>query len=62
MESSRVKYPANPCENANFLSKIFFVWIIPFYKVRNKNGINMNDVYEPLKCDQSESLGDRLEA
>lgn len=62
MESSRVKYPPNPYENANLLSKLFFVWIVPFYKKRNQNEINMNDVYKPLKCDRSEVLGDRLEA
>lgn len=61
MESSRMKLPPNPCENANFFSKTFFVWVMPFYKMRNRNGININDVYEPLKCDRSESLGDRLE-
>lgn len=62
MESSRVKYKQNPSENANWLSKLFFVWIVPFYEVRNRDGINLNDVYEPLKCDRSELLGDRLEA
>lgn len=56
-----MKLPPNPCENANFFSKTFFVWVMPFYKMRNRNGININDVYEPLKCDRSESLGDRLE-
>lgn len=62
MESSRIKYLPNPCENANFLSKLFLAWIMPFYDLRNRDAINMNDVYEPLKCDRSEPLGDRLEA
>lgn len=62
MESSCVKYSPNPYENANLLSRLLFAWIVPFYKKRKQNEINMSDVYEPLKCDRSEVLGDRLEA
>lgn len=61
MESNRLKLPPNPCENANFLSKLFFLWTIPFYKIRYKNEINLDDVNRPLECDLSELLGDRLE-
>lgn len=61
MESSPTKLLINPCENANFLSKTFFIWTLPIYKLRHRNEINMNDVYEPLKNDESEALGDRLE-
>lgn len=61
MESARLKLTPNPCENANFLSKLFFIWTIPFYKIRYKNEINMNDLYGPLKSDRSELLGNRLE-
>lgn len=62
MESFRIKLPPNPCENANFLSKIFFVWVAPLHKLRNKNGININDMNDILKSDRSEILGNRLEA
>lgn len=61
MESTRIKLSPNPCENANFLSKLFFLWTIPFYKIRYKKEINLDDVNGPLKCDQAELLGDRLE-
>lgn len=61
MESNRIRLQPNPSENANCLSKMFFTWIFPFYKMRHKNAINMGDVYEPLKCDRSELLGNRLE-
>lgn len=61
MESNRLKLPPNPYENANFLSKIFFIWTVPFYKIRYKKEINFDDVYGPLNCDRSESLGNRLE-
>lgn len=61
MESARLKLPENPCENANFLSKLFFLWTIPFYKIRYKTEVNLNDVYAPLTSDRSETLGNRLE-
>lgn len=61
MESTRLKFTPNPYENAHFLSKLFFIWTVPFYKIRYKNEIDMNDVYGALKCDRSELLGNRLE-
>lgn len=61
MESTRLKLSPNPCENANFVSKLLFLWLIPFFKMRNKKEININDLDGPLRCDLSESLGDKLE-
>lgn len=61
MESTRLKFTPNPYEGANFLSKLFFIWTVPFYKIRYKKEIDMNDVYGPLKSDRSELLGNRLE-
>lgn len=62
MESSQLKLQPNPCETANILSKLFFAWTIPFFKKCYNHVLKLTEVYEPLKCDRSESLGDRLEA
>lgn len=61
MESTRLKLTPNLCENASIISKLFFMWTKPFYKIRYKKEINFSDVYGPLNCDRSESLGNRLE-
>lgn len=61
MESTRLKLSPNPCENANFVSKLLFLYTIPFFKLRNKKEIKVNDVNGPLNCDRSELLGNRLE-
>ena len=62
MESSRFKLPPNPCENANVLSKLFFVWALRFFKIGYQKVLKVNDIYEPLTRDRSEYLGNRLEA
>lgn len=61
MESTQRKLPVNPGENANFFSKIVFAWTIPFFKIGYRKIISLNDVFQPLTSDKSESLGDRLE-
>lgn len=62
MESARIEHPANPREDANFLSKLFFTWTIPFFRKGYKKILQIDDVYKPLSCDRSQQLGDRLEA
>lgn len=62
MESAQIKLPPNPCENANYLAKLFFVWTVPFFKKGYKKALKIGDIYEPLSCDKSESLGNLLEA
>lgn len=61
MESAQQKLPPNPNESSNFLSKLFFVWTLPFFKKGYKQVLTLDDMYQPLTCDRSESLGDRLE-
>lgn len=61
MESVQLKRPPNPCEKANLLAKIFFTWVLPIFQRGYKNAIKIDDIYEPLSCDRSESLGNRLE-
>lgn len=62
MESTERNLPTNPCENANCLSKLFFAWTVPFFKKGYTKDLKIDDMYEPLTCDRSEVLGNRLEA
>lgn len=61
MDSFREKLPPNPQENANILSKLFFVWSLPFFKFGYQKVLKVNDIYEPLARDRSECLGNRFE-
>lgn len=62
MESSQHKLPPNPCDKANCLSKLFFVWTWPFFKKGYESDLKMDDMYRPQIADRSETLGNRLEA
>lgn len=62
MESYQHELPPNPRETANILSIIFFGWTIPLFKKGYESVLQLNDVFRPLNCDKSQSLGDRLEA
>lgn len=61
MESTRRKLPPNPRENANFLSVLFFVWTLPLFKKGYAKVLELEDIFQPLTSDRSESLGNRLE-
>lgn len=61
MESSQRKWPPNPRESANILSIIFFTWTWPLFKKGYQNILKLDDIFKPLRCDKSETLGDRLE-
>ncbi|XP_070491925.1 probable multidrug resistance-associated protein lethal(2)03659 [Chironomus tepperi] len=55
------KNAENPREKANFLSIITFFWTIDLFRKGYKKDLEVEDLYKPLKCDESEKLGDRLE-
>lgn len=61
MESIQRKQPLNPCDNANILSKIFLTWTLPFFKKGYKKVLQIDDIFQPLINDRSDTLGDRLE-
>lgn len=60
MEYGVRKLQANPCEKANFFSKIFYGWTIPLYKRTYGKILDVSDVCKPLTEDQSRTLGHRL--
>jgi ATP-binding cassette subfamily C (CFTR/MRP) protein 4 len=61
MEQNDQKVSDNPREKANFLSIITFFWTIPFFKKGYSKVLELEDLYKPLKSDESANLGDRLE-
>lgn len=52
---------SNPRSGANILSIIFFGWTIPIFRKGYSKVLDVDDIYEPLKSDQSNNLGDQLE-
>lgn len=61
MESTQYKLPPNPCDNANRLSKLLFVWTVPLFKKGYAKVLQLEDMFQPMTCDKSETLGNRLE-
>ncbi|CAG9768550.1 unnamed protein product [Ceutorhynchus assimilis] len=56
------KTERHPYQNANFLSKIFYIWMLPIFKVGLKKDLNEEDLLPPLKSHNAQDLGDKLEA
>ncbi|XP_076168369.1 ATP-binding cassette sub-family C member 4 [Ptiloglossa arizonensis] len=61
MDTSNVKSNPNPREKANLLSVLVWWWTIGLFKTGYKKVLQRNDLYDPLKTDRSNILGDRLE-
>lgn len=61
MESSRKELPPNPREKSNIFSTLLFTWTLPLFKKGYTKILELDDIFQPLKCDKSDLLGDRLE-
>ncbi|XP_046746888.1 ATP-binding cassette sub-family C member 4-like [Diprion similis] len=61
MDRREKKSLRNPKETSNILSRLFFGWMVPIFWKGTKRDLEVTDLYDPLKSDESESLGDRLE-
>lgn len=62
MEQNEQKNIDNPRESANILSVLTFWYTIDMFKKGYSKVFEINDLFKPLKVDESGSLGDRLEA
>lgn len=62
MESKHRKLPPNPREKSNILSLLLFGWTFSIFKKGYTKVLEFDDIYEPLKCDKSDLLGDHIEA
>lgn len=51
----------NPYENANILSKYFYLWIRDLFKINLNHGFNENDLYLPLKSHECDKLSKKYE-
>ncbi|XP_012169298.1 ATP-binding cassette sub-family C member 4 isoform X1 [Bombus terrestris] len=61
MDSSNSKSKPNPRVKASLLSVLFWWWTIDLFKTGYRKVLQTEDLYSPLKTDQSSYLGDRLE-
>jgi len=56
------RWSRNPFEQANPLSKLFFVWVLPFLQVGANKNLTSTDLFPIRKADKAETLGNALEA
>lgn len=61
MESSRRVLSVNPREKSNIFSILTFTWTLPLFRKGYSKDLQMDDIFQPLKCDRSELLSERLE-
>ncbi|XP_014906070.1 ATP-binding cassette sub-family C member 4 isoform X2 [Poecilia latipinna] len=61
MEKVRKDGKKNPAATANILSKIFFWWLNPLFRIGYKRRLEEEDMYEVLHEDRSEVLGQELQ-
>ncbi|XP_067113164.1 ATP-binding cassette sub-family C member 4-like [Osmerus mordax] len=61
MEPVRKETKHNPSATANLLSKIFFCWLNPLFKIGYKRRLEEHDMYKVLPEDGSERLGEDLQ-
>ncbi|XP_037925199.1 multidrug resistance-associated protein 4-like isoform X2 [Hermetia illucens] len=62
MEAVQRELEPNPRDGANILSQIFLIWTAKIFKVGYRKVLDVTDLFRPLHSDQSDVLGDRLEA
>uniref|UniRef100_A0A3Q3XP58 ATP-binding cassette, sub-family C (CFTR/MRP), member 4 n=1 Tax=Mola mola TaxID=94237 RepID=A0A3Q3XP58_MOLML len=61
MEVLRKEKKANPSASANLLSKIFFCWLNPLFRIGYKRKLEEDDMYKVLPEDASDRLGEELQ-
>ncbi|XP_070786421.1 ATP-binding cassette sub-family C member 4-like isoform X1 [Enoplosus armatus] len=60
MEKDSKGVKTNPAATANLLSKVFFWWLNPLFRIGYKRQLEEDDMYEVLAEDKSERLGQDL--
>lgn len=61
MDTSKKYCNPSPENRANAISKLFFWWVIPFFKYGYSNNLGMKDIYNTMNADKSEYLANELE-
>uniref|UniRef100_A0A3Q2X5M2 Multidrug resistance-associated protein 4 n=1 Tax=Haplochromis burtoni TaxID=8153 RepID=A0A3Q2X5M2_HAPBU len=61
MEPLRKEAKDNPSASANLLSKIFFCWLNPLFRIGHRRKLQEDDMYKVLPEDASDRLGEELQ-
>ncbi|XP_016893938.1 multidrug resistance-associated protein 4-like isoform X2 [Cynoglossus semilaevis] len=61
METVTKNAKTNPAATAGYLSKFFFWWLNPFFRIANQHTLEEQDMYEVLVEDKSEVLGQAMQ-
>ncbi|XP_029164697.1 probable multidrug resistance-associated protein lethal(2)03659 [Nylanderia fulva] len=61
MYSTKTKSKPNPREKANIVSVLLWWWTISLFKTGYRKDLEIEDLFDPLKVDESGLLGNRLE-
>ncbi|KDR20353.1 putative multidrug resistance-associated protein [Zootermopsis nevadensis] len=61
MDTGKTRDNPNPRENANHISVLLFWWTVDLFKKGYRKNLVEEDLYNPLKTDASEYLGNKLE-
>uniref|UniRef100_A0AAX7UNR1 Multidrug resistance-associated protein 4 n=1 Tax=Astatotilapia calliptera TaxID=8154 RepID=A0AAX7UNR1_ASTCA len=61
MEPPRKEAKDNPSASANLLSKIFFCWLNPLFRIGYRRKLQEDDMYKVLPEDASDRLGEELQ-
>lgn len=51
----------NPFGKANFLSKALFCWIVPLLMQGKRKELELDDLYDPVRDDMANQLGNDVE-
>lgn len=61
MDAPVINLCKNPRQGANLLSVLTFWWTYDLFQKGSTKTLDLSDLYEPLKDDYADKLGDRLE-
>ncbi|KAK2715107.1 hypothetical protein QYM36_009933, partial [Artemia franciscana] len=61
MDQAKLNVKINPREKAGILSRMFFVWLNPLFKLGSTNDLELQDLYRVLPNDRSSALGNKLQ-
>nr|CAH7718236.1 unnamed protein product [Callosobruchus chinensis] len=61
MDVSKKYENPSPEAEANVVSRLFYCWVLPFFKHGYRTHLRVKDIYNTTKDDMSETLADRLE-
>lgn len=61
MDTTKKFNNPSPEEKANFCNRLFFCWVLPFFRTGYQKDLEVKDIYNSTKEDLSGPLGDALE-